>query len=110
MIYLAEEDWSNLILSKLNQEESFNQEFLELYKIYNMINIFIRKMYTKPNEQQMILIASQIIFHKYKICSNFSLKNFSYEELYIIFGACIFIGQRAVNILKLKIDNISLFI
>ena len=110
MIYLTKEDWINLILSKLNNEESFNQEFIELYKIYNMIHFFCRKIYTTPNEQQTILVASQIILHKYRICSNFSLNKYSSEELYIIFGACIFIGQRAVNILKIKIDNISFFI
>ena len=110
MIYLTKEDWSNLILSKLNNEKLFKQEFLELYKIYNIIHLFCRKIYNKPNEQQIILIATQIIFHKYRICSNFVLKEYSSEELYIIFGACIFIAQRAVNILKIKIDNISFFI
>jgi len=110
MIYLTKEDWSNLILSKLNNEELFKQEFIELYKIYNIIHLFCRKIYNKPNEQQIILIATQIIFHKYRICSNFVLKEYSSEELYIIFGACIFIAQRAVNILKIKIDNISFFI
>ena len=110
MIYLTKEDWINLILSKLNNEESFNQEFIELYKIYNMIHFFCRKIYTTPNEQQTILVASQIILHKYRICSNFSLNKYSSEELYIIFGACIFIGQRAVNILTIKINNISFFI
>ena len=110
MIYLTKEDWSNLILSKLNNEQLFKQEFLELYKIYNIIHLFCRKIYNKPNEQQIILIATQIIFHKYRICSNFVLKEYSSEELYIIFGACIFIAQRAVNILKIKIDNISFFI
>ena len=110
MIYLTKEDWSNLILSKLNKKDSFKQEFIELYKIYNMIHFFSRKIYTKQNEQQMILIATQIIFHKYRICSDFSLNKYSSEELYIIFGACLFIGQRAINILKIKIDNISFFI
>ena len=110
MIYLTKDDWSNLILSKLNKEESFEQEFIELYKIYNMIHFFCRKIYTKQNEQQLILIASQIIFHKYRICSEFSLKKYSLEQLYIIVGACVFIGQRAINILKIKIDKISVFI
>ena len=110
MIYLTKEDWSNLILSKLNNEELFKQEFLELYKIYNIIHLFCRKIYNKPNDQQIILIATQIIFHKYRIVSNFSLKEYSSEELYIIFGSCLFIAQRAVNILKIKIDNISFFI
>ena len=110
MIYLTKEDWSNLILSKLNNEDLFKQEFLELYKIYSMIHFFSRKIYTKQNEQQMVLITTQIIFHKYRICSDFALKKYSSEELYIIFGACLFIGQRAINILKIKIDNISFFI
>ena len=110
MIYLTKEDWSNLILSKLNNEGLFKQEFLELYKIYNIIHLFCRKIYNKPNEQQIILIATQIIFHKFRICSNFSLKDYSSEEIYIILGACLFIGQRAINILKIKIDNISFFI
>ena len=81
MIYLTKEDWSNLILSKLNNEQLFKQEFLELYKIYNIIHLFCRKIYNKPNEQQIILIATQIIFHKYRIVSNFSLKEYSSEEL-----------------------------
>ncbi len=110
MIYLTKEDWSNLILSKLSNEESFKQEFLDLYKIHNALSIFTRKIYDKSNEQNSILIAAQIIFHKYRICSNFSLNKYSLEELYIFLGACLFIGQRAINILTKKIDNISAFI
>ena len=110
MIYLTKEDWRNIILSKLNNKELFKQEFLELYKIYNIVHFFSRKIYTKQNEQQMVLISAQIIFHKYRVCSDFSLKKYSSEELYIIIGACIFIGQQAINILKIKIDNISSFI
>jgi hypothetical protein len=110
MVYLTKKDWSNLILSKLSKEESFKEEFLELYKVYNIINLFSRKIYTKANEQLNAFIAAQIIFHKYRICSNFSLSKYSSEELYIIFGAFLFIGQRAINILKIKIDNISFFI
>lgn len=110
MVYLTKNDWSNLILSKLSKEESFKQEFLELYKIYNAINIFSKKIYTKANVQQSSFIAALIIFHKYRICSNFSLSKYSSEELYIILGACLFIGQRSINILTTKVDNISSFI
>jgi hypothetical protein len=110
MVYLTKNDWSNLILSKLSKEESFKQEFLELYKIYNAINIFSKKIYAKANVQQSAFIAAQIIFHKYRICSNFSLSKYSSEELYIILGACLFIGQRSINILTTKVDNISSFI
>ena len=110
MIYLTREDWNNLILSKLSNEQSFKQEFLELYKIYNAFTFFTYKIFTKPNEQNNIFIAAQIIFHKYRICSNFSFNKYSSEELYIILGACLFIGQRAINILKIKIDNISSFL
>ena len=110
MVYLTKNDWSNLILSKLSKEESFKEEFLELYKIYNIINLFSRKIYAKTNEQINAFIAAQIIFHKYRISSNFALSKYSSEELYIIFGALLFIGQRAINILKIKIDNISFFI
>ena len=110
MIYLTKEDWSNLILSKLSNEQSFNQEFLELYKVHNAFSFYTRKMYTKQSEQNTTLIAAQIIFHKYRICSNFSFSKYSSEELYILLGACLFIGQRAMNILKIKIDNISSFL
>lgn len=110
MVYLTKNDWSNLILSKLSKEESFKQEFLELYKIYNAINIFSKKIYAKANVQQSAFIAALIIFHKYRICSNFSLSKYSSEELYIILGACLFIGQRSINILTTKVDNISSFI
>ena len=110
MIYLTKEDWNNLIFSKLSNEEIFKQEFLELYKIYNAIHLFSRKIYPKPNEQQSAFIAAQIIFHKYRICSDFSLNRYSSEEFYILIGACLFIGQRAINILKIKVDNISFFI
>lgn len=110
MIYLSKEDWNNLILFKLIKEESFKQEFSELYKIYNMIYLFCQKIYENPNLQQNIFIASQIIFHKYRICSNFSLSKFASEEIYISLGACLYIGQRSINILKTKIDDISSFI
>lgn len=110
MIYLTNEDWSNLILSKLTNEESFKKEFAELNKIFNIIYLFCRKIYNNPNEHQMILIASLIIFHKFRICSNFSLSKYSSEELYILFGACLYIGQRAINSLNTKINDISFFI
>ena len=110
MIYLTKEEWNNLILKKLSNEESFKKEFNELFKIYNAVHFLVRNIYSKPVEQQNILNAVQIIFHKYRICSGFSLNKYSSEELYIILGSILFIGQKAINILKIKIDNISLFI
>ena len=110
MIYLTKENWNNLILSKLENEESFKNEFNELFKIYNAVHLFVRKIYSKPVEQQNILNAVLIIFHKYRLCSGFSLNKYSSEELYIILGSILFIGQKAINILKIKIDNISFFI
>ena len=110
MIYLTEEDWSNLIISKLNNEESFKNEFIEFRKIYNMINFFCKKIYQNGKEQQKIFVSTEIIFQKFRICSNFSLFKYSLEELYILLGACLYIGQRAMNILKIKIDNISFLI
>jgi hypothetical protein len=107
MIYLTKENWNNLILSNLNNEESFKKEFIELYKIYNAVHFFSRKIYTGANEQQNTLIAAQIIFHKFRICSGFSLNKYSSEEFYIILAACLFIGQKAINILKIKIDDIA---
>ena len=110
MVYLTKENWNNLILSKLENEESFKNEFNELFKIYNAVHLFVRKIYSKPVEQQNILNAVLIIFHKYRLCSGFSLNKYSSEELYIILGSILFIGQKAINILKIKIDNISFFI
>jgi hypothetical protein len=110
MIYLTNEDWSNLILSKLTNKEDFIKEFAEFNRIYNIIYLFCRKIYNNPNEQQMILIASLIIFHKFRICSDFSLSKYSSEELYILFGTCLYIGQRAINSLKTKINDIAYFI
>ena len=110
MIYLKKEDWSNLILSKLTNEESFKEEFKELWRIYNIINLLSRKIYQQINEQQIIFIAAQIIFHKFRICSNFAINKYSSEELFILLGTCLYIGQRALNILKIKLDNISSFL
>ena len=107
MIYLTKENWNNIILSNLNNEESFKKEFIELYKIYNAVHFFSRKIYSGANEQQNTLIAAQIIFHKFRICSGFSLNKYSSEEFYIILAACLFIGQKAINILKIKIDDIA---
>jgi hypothetical protein len=110
MIYLTKEEWNNLILKKLSNEESFKKEFNELFKIYNAVHFLVRNIYSKPVEQQNILNAVQIIFHKYRICSGFSLNKYSSEELYIILGACLFIGQKAINILGIRIDHLSKFI
>lgn len=110
MIYLTKEDWSNLILTKLTNEETFKEEFKELWRIYNIIHLLSRKIYQKINEQQIIFIAAQIIFHKYRICSNFTINKNSSEELFILLGACLYIGQRAINSLKIKLDNISFFL
>jgi hypothetical protein len=84
--------------------------FLDFYKINNAFNIFTRKIYTKQSEQNNVFIAAEIIFHKYAVCSKFHFNEYSPEELYILLGACIYIGQRAINILNIKIDNISFFI
>jgi len=110
MIYLTKEDWSNLILSKLSNEQSFNQEFLELYKVHSALSYYTCKIYTKQSDQSTTLNAAHIIFHKYRICSNFSFSKYSSEELYILLGACLFIGQRAINNLKKNIGNISSFL
>lgn len=110
MIYLTKEDWTNLILSKISDDESFNQDFLELNKIYNMINFFSRKLYEKQTSQFMIFIAAYNLFHKYRLCSNFSFKKYSSEELYILIGALIVISQKSVNMLYKRVDDISTFI
>ena len=110
MIYLTKEDWSNIILPKISNEESFKQMFLDFYKINNAFNVFTRKIYTKQSVQNYVFIAAEIIFHKYAVCSKFYYNEYSPEELYILLGACIYIGQRAINILNIKIDNISFFI
>ena len=115
MIYLIKEDWNNLILSKLSENESFNEQFLELKKMHQAFHFFINKMsQTKEkikNEYQNLrnnlFIASMAIFHKYRICSNFSLNKYSSEELYIIIGACIFIAQKAINALWLTSKEFS---
>lgn len=109
MIYLTKEEYNKLIYNKLSNESLFKEEFLELFKIYNIINFFIRKIYN-VNIQKNILIASQLIFHKYRICSDFSLQKYSPLDLYILLGACLFIGQHSLNILNKKIVNISLIV
>ena len=110
MVYLSKNDWEELILPKLSKEEKFKQEYLELKKIYNTIKLLCQKIYKKVNEQQSVFIAAQVIFHKFRICSEFSLSRYSSEELYIILGALLFIGQKAINLLEIKVDNISSFI
>ena len=110
MVYLSKNDWEELIIPKLSKEEKFKQEYLELKKIYNTIKLLCQKIYKKVNEQQSVFIAAQVIFHKFRICSEFSLSRYSSEELYIILGALLFIGQKAINLLEIKVDNISSFI
>jgi hypothetical protein len=58
----------------------------------------------------MLFIGGMTIFHKYRICSNFSLKQYSSEELYVLIGACYFIGQKSLNILKKNAKAIADFI
>ena len=112
MIYLTKDDWNKLILSKLIGNASFIEQFSELYKLYSALHLFTRKIYTylTPHEQTNLFIAAMSIFHRYRICSDFSLSKYSSEELYIILGACLFIGQKAINILGIKIDHLSKFI
>ena len=110
MAYMTREDWNKFMLSKLSREESFKQECLELYKIYNAVQLFSKNIYTNPNEQQNVFIAAMIIFHKYRISSNLALNLSSSEDIYILLGACLFIGQRAINVLKINIENIAFFI
>ncbi len=110
MVYLTKDDWNKFMLSKLDKEEIFKKECLELYSIYNAFQLLCRKIYASPNEQQNVFIAAMIIFHKYRICSNFTLKQYSSEEIYVLLGACLFIGQRAINVLKINLENIAIFI
>jgi hypothetical protein len=110
MIYLTREDWNKFMLSKLSREEIFKQECLELYKIYNAVQSFCKKIYANPNEQQNVFIAAMITFHKYRISSNLSINQSSAEDIYILLGACLFIGQRAINVLKINLENIAFFI
>lgn len=114
MIYLTKEDWNNLILSKLSEQASFNEQFLELVKIHKTFHFFTTKMY-QPNEENkslinMIFIGGMTLFHKYRICSDFSLKKYSSEELYVLIGACIFIAQKSLNILIARLAFITKFI
>ena len=112
MIYLTKDDFDNLILSKLKENSSFIEQFSELYKLYSALHLFTRKIYTyiNQNEQTNLFISAMSIFHRYRICSNFSLSKYSSEELYIILGACLFIGQKATNILGISLDFLSKFI
>ena len=114
MIYLTKEDWNNLILSKLSEQASFNEQFLELKRIHKAFRFFLKKMYQKDEQNQtyldMLFIGGMTIFHKYRICSNFSLKQYSSEELYVLIGACYFIGQKSLNILKKNAKAIADFI
>lgn len=114
MIYLTKEDWNNLILSKLSEQASFNEQFLELKKIQKAFRYFCEKMYQKNEKNQtyidMLLIGGMTIFHKYRICSNFSLKQYSSEELYVLIGACFFIGQKSLNILINSVKAVANFI
>ena len=112
MIYLTKDDWNKLILSKLSGNASFIEQFSELYKLYSALHLFTRKIYNyiTPHDQTNLFIEAMSIFHRYRICSNFSLNKYSSEELYIILGACLFIGQKAINILGIRIDHLSKFI
>ena len=114
MIYLTKEDWNNLILSKLSEQASFNEQFLELVKIHKTLHIITTKMY-QPNEENkslinMVFIGGMTLFHKYRICSDFSLKKYSSDELYVLIGACIFIAQKSLNILIARLAFITKFI
>jgi len=114
MIYLTKEDWNNLIIPKLSEQASFNEQFLELKRIHKAFRFFLKKMYQKDEQNQtyldMLFIGGMTIFHKYRICSNFSLKQYSSEELYVLIGACYFIGQKSLNILKKNAKAIADFI
>ena len=112
MIYLTKDDWNKLILTKLLDNSSFIEQFTELYKLYSALHLFTRKIYTylTQHQQTNLFVTAMSIFHRYRICSYFSLNKYSSEELYIILGACLFIGQKVTNILGIKIDHLSKFI
>ena len=112
MIYLLDEDWNNLIFSKLSENSSFMEQFSELSKLFNALLRLTTKIYyyITQQEQTLLFMAAMTIFHKYRICSDFSLNKYSSEELYIILGACLFIGQKSINILGIRLDYLSKFI
>ena len=113
MIYLTKEDWNNLILSKLSKKESFMQQFAELFKLNTVFRYFTKNIYSKaatPQEQTYILLASLVIFHKYRISTNFSVNKYSSAEIYIIIGACLSIGQVVVNALLMPVKILSEYI
>ena len=112
MIYLTKEDWNNLIFSKLKENATFIEQFSELSKLYAALLKFIGKIYNyiTKSEQTSLFMAAMTTFHKYRICSDFSLKQYSSEELYIILGAFLLIGQKITNILGTRLENLSNFI
>ena len=99
MIYLKKEDWSNLILSKLTNEESFKEEFKELWRIYNIINLLSRKIYQQINEQQIIFIAAQIFLIFSEDKSSF-VKGTPREWAKICTNFVIYIKHKSSSLLK----------
>ena len=57
MLYLTKDDWNNIILSKLKENQSFTEQFLELRKIYKTLHIFIQKI-LKDLQKNFILIIN----------------------------------------------------
>ena len=88
------------------------EQFSELSKLFNALLRLTTKIYyyITQQEQTLLFMAAMTIFHKYRICSDFSLNKYSSEELYIILGACLFIGQKSINILGIRLDYLSKFI
>ena len=113
MLYLTKDDWNNIILSKLKENQSFTEQFLELRKIYKTLHIFIQKIlkdFQKKYNLTPLFMTAMTIFHKYRISTNFSLNSHSSKEIYLILGACIIIAQKVINFLAARLSNVSEFI
>ena len=111
MVYMTKQEWDNKILSQINSDQFYEGEEFAYYKnIYSILKYSVNTLYKGHIYRVKIFISAEILFHKYKICSNnFSFSNISSEELYILMGACLFLGQKISDKL-ITVYHISGFI
>lgn len=102
MTYLTKEDWNKYIAPKLNEDQLFHEEFIQVKKVHNILIELINNFFPDINNQihQHILYSSMIYYYKYILYNEFSHSNISEIKKVLICTSCIFLSCKLLSTLK----------
>jgi hypothetical protein len=102
MTYLTKEDWNKYIAPKLNEDQLFHEEFIQVKKVHNILIELINNFFPDINNQmhQYILYSSMIYYYKFILYNEFSHSNISEIKKVLICTSCIFLSCKLLSTLQ----------